>query len=190
MWVELGKTFFRFRDYTPIPLVIILLFIEKPTITSATFGTLMLVVGELLRIYSVAFIGAISRTRKDRTGGELITHGPFAIVRNPIYVGNFFISVGISVFGGVWWFALLTILLFPVQYVPIVKYEEHFLEKTFGDEFLTYKNKVPAWIPKKLISLSDIEWSSKASHYSVAIKSERRTFLAIGLMLLILIILA
>ena len=91
---SLGETFFKYRDYTPIPLILIVLFVAKPSVFTATLGTIVLTFGELFRIYSVAFIGSISRTRKESLGNQLITSGPFKWVRNPLYLGNFFIVFG------------------------------------------------------------------------------------------------
>ena len=96
--VRIGEWFFKYRDYTPIPLIIALLFVNDPTVFSATIGLLAVVFGELFRIYTVAFIGTVSRTRSDSTGQKLVTNGPFGIVRNPLYVGNFFIVLGFALF--------------------------------------------------------------------------------------------
>ena len=187
--MHIGKTFFKYRDYTPIPLILILLFVAKPTVVSATIGILLIILGEGLRLYSVGFIGAISRTRKDRTGGELITSGPFAYIRNPIYCGNFFISLGIASYGGVLWFVLLTFLGFIIQYGPIVKYEEHFLFETFTERYEAYCKNVPAWVPKKQVAFDalELEWPPDIK---IAIKSEKRTLAAIGGILLILMIIS
>jgi len=183
--VEFGKKFFQWRDYTPIPLIIIMLWLAKATAFSAMLGTVIIVCGELFRIYSVAFIGKISRTRSDNTGNNLITSGPFAFVRNPLYVGNFLISTGMAVFSGSFAVTLLTIGLFTLQYYFIVQYEEHTLSQKFGQEFDDYRAKVNAWFPKKFPSPSEIEWPSS---YSEAIDSEKKTFLAIGLTILAILI--
>jgi protein-S-isoprenylcysteine O-methyltransferase Ste14 len=184
---DLGKKFFEWRDYTPIPLIIVLLFAAKPTVLSATLGTLIIVLGELIRVYSVAFIGSISRTRSDNLGGNLVTAGPFAIVRNPLYVGNLFITSGVVIHGGALWLILLTWALFGVQYFYIVKYEEGNLLKKFGAEYQKYMAEVPAFIPKKLPKLADIAWPES---FSPALKSERRTLTAIVCMLLVLVLLS
>ena len=77
--VGIGEVLFRYRDYTPVPLVLLILICAKPSAFLATLGVLAVAAGELIRVYSVAFIGAISRTRKDHTGPRLITEGPFGM---------------------------------------------------------------------------------------------------------------
>ncbi len=184
-YVDIGEKIFKLRDYTPIPLIILLLIFAKPTVVTATFGLLIVMLGELLRIYAVGFIGSISRTRKNRTGGNLISSGPFGYVRNPLYVGNFFISFGLAVFAGNLFIMLLTALLFGIQYFFIVKYEESLLTKTFGDEYRQYCEKVPAWFPRRGIKVDELEWPDTLSP---ALRSEKKTLMAIAGVLLFLLL--
>jgi protein-S-isoprenylcysteine O-methyltransferase Ste14 len=174
--IEIGKLLFEWRDYTPIPLIILLLIVAKPSALSATLGIAMIIFGELIRVYSVAFIGSVSRTRSDSTGQALVTSGPFSYVRNPLYVGNFFITMGIAVFGGKAWFAVLTGAMFALQYYYIVKYEESLLLHKFGEAYQTYRQNVPPWIPRKRFSIEALEWPAS---FGPALKSEKRTLTAI-----------
>lgn len=186
--VDLGERFFEWRDYTPIPLIVLVLFACEPTVRTAVLGTLLTVAGELIRIYSVAFIGSVSRTRNVETAGAaLITGGPFAFVRNPLYVGNFFITLGLAVFGGVTWIICLAAFLFSFQYYCIVKHEERLLVGRFGQAYEDYMTVVPAWIPTKWPTLETIEWPT---NFSPALRSERRTLLTIAFMLIALSLLS
>lgn len=182
---KIGESFFKYRDYTPVPLIILVLIFAKASLVTATLGTLLIVFGELIRIYSVSFIGSISRTRKNRTGGNLIKEGPFSFVRNPLYVGNFFMSFGVSVFAGDPVIMILTVLLFAIQYYFIVKYEESLLRETFGEEYAEYCKEVPPWIPKKLI-----DWDELIAPGSLkkAIKSETKTLMAAVAMVVLVIV--
>lgn len=185
-FVDIGAKLFELRDYTPIPLIVLVLFVAEPSVRSATIGTLITVCGELFRIYSVAFIGSVSRTRNTSSAGaNLITSGPFAFVRNPLYCGNFLICLGIAVFSGVTWVVLLTVALFAFQYYCIVKYEEKLLLEKFGTEYAEYMTKVPAWIPSRLPALAEIEWPDT---FSPALRSERRTLAAVAFMLIALML--
>jgi protein-S-isoprenylcysteine O-methyltransferase Ste14 len=187
-FVDIGAKLFELRDYTPIPLVVLLLFAAEPSARSATLGTLLAVAGELLRIYAVAFIGSVSRTRNTSSAGaNLITTGPFSWVRNPLYVGNFFITFGIAVFGGVPWLVLLTVLLFGFQYYCIVKFEEKLLIQKFGQPYEEYMQQVPAWVPSRMPTLESLEWPDT---FTPALKSERRTLAAIAVMLTALALLS
>lgn len=182
---EIGEKLFRLRDYTPIPFLLIALIFEQPRVAGVTLGCFFIMFGELIRIYSVSFIGGISRTRKGSLGGKLVTEGAFSIVRNPLYVGNFFIILGVCVFSSVLWVMVLGIVFFVVQYHFIVQYEEGLLAERFGDEFQSYKMSVPAWIPKKLPSLEEIQWPAS---FSPALLSEKRTFTAIAAVLFVMIL--
>lgn len=183
--IDLGKKLFEWRDYTPIPLILILIFTISSTARSATFGTLLVLIGEVIRIYAVAFIGSVSRTRSQSTGPALVSTGPFGIVRNPLYVGNFFIVTGFAVYGGTGWVVLLAILAFAFQYYFIVKYEESLLLERFGNEYQAYMERVPAWIPTKLPKPDMLEIPGT---FAPALKSEKRTLTAIAVLLIVLML--
>lgn len=178
---QYGQWFFKYRDYTPIPLIILLLVFAKPSALSATVGLSLVTLGELVRIYSVAFIGKISRTRKESLGGQLVTSGPFAYVRNPLYVGNFFISFGLALYSGSVGVSVLTAIMFAVQYYFVVSYEEHLLSEKFGNAFDEYRSSVPPWIPTRLPKPTEIEWPDS---FGAAIQSEKRTLTAIAVVIL------
>ncbi|MBM4252857.1 MAG: isoprenylcysteine carboxylmethyltransferase family protein [Deltaproteobacteria bacterium] len=185
---DIGERLFEWRDYTPIPLIALVLFACEPSVKSAVLGTLIVVLGELVRIYSVAFIGSVSRTRNVETAGSaLITSGPFSYVRNPLYVGNFLITVGLAVFSGVGWIVFVAAALFGFQYYCIVKHEERLLVGRFGTAYEEYMTQVPPWVPTKWPTLENLEWPTT---FSPALKSERRTLLAIAFMLISLSLLS
>ncbi len=175
---SLGQKLFRLRDYTPIPLLLLLFLVGTPTVLTAILGTLLIVGGELFRIYSVSFIGGVSRTRSLSVGEQLVTSGPFAWVRNPLYIGNFFITLGFAVYSAKLWFIVLAVAFFAFQYYFICQYEERLLDQKFGTVYFEYKAKVPSWIPKSIPALDDIEWPAS---FSAAIRSEKRTLSSIFL---------
>ena len=182
--VELGEKFFKLRDYTPAPLLVLMVFINQPTVLTATVGTLLVLLGQLLRIYSVAFIGSISRTRKESLGARLVTTGPFGVVRNPLYVANACMVVGISVYTSQFWFVIVSLLGFAFQYYHIVLFEEGLLLREFGEEFEDYRSRVPRWIPNQVPNLEDLELPSSILP---AVMSERRTMTALLVVLVLLI---
>ena len=96
--VRLGGWLFRQRTWLPLPLAAALIFIPAEPGTAAPFwiaGLTLILAGESLRLWSVHHIGAISRTRSDRLG-PLISTGPFAVVRNPLYLGNIALWTGFA----------------------------------------------------------------------------------------------
>lgn len=183
--VEMGERLFKWRDYTPIPLLLLMFVTAEPNKISTTIGTAVIILGEVIRIYSVSFIGSISRTRKESLGHNLISSGPFRYVRNPLYVGNFLITMGFATYAAQPWFIVFAALAFGFQYYCIVKYEETLLVARFGEEYELYCRQVPAWIPRTLPSLDNIEWPT---NLSAAMRSEYRTFLAILAVFVVLFI--
>lgn len=84
---------------------------------------------------------------KDHASEELITEGIFKYVRNPMYLGVFFIYIAFIFFS----ISLLSVIVFVgiiFTYNWMVKYEEQILEELFGDKFRKYKETTPRWIPQ------------------------------------------
>lgn len=145
--------FFKYRGVFFIPLAILLLLFGRPTLLSLLIGLPIALLGEAIRIWGVGYAGAT--TRKDSvTAPFLVTAGPFAYVRNPLYIGNTVTGLGFVIFatGGcslifkVIMF-LLWAIVYPFVYGQIIPYEEEFLKETFGTPYLAYCKKVNRIIP-------------------------------------------
>jgi protein-S-isoprenylcysteine O-methyltransferase Ste14 len=80
-------------------------------------------------------------------GHELITEGPYAIVRNPIYLGMFGLMVATGMVFSPWWVLALAILVFLVGNRIRIHAEEKLLREAFGDQFDEYSRRVPAFFP-------------------------------------------
>ena len=183
--IEIGEKLFQLRDFTPVPLILLMFLAAKPTVASATLGLLIIAFGELIRMYAVSFIGGVSRTRTTSTNHHLITDGAFSIVRNPLYVGNFLITSGVAVYSGLIWIVVLAAAAFAFQYYYIVKYEESLLLKKFGSDYEDYLKKIPAWIPAKVPTLDELPWPTT---FAPAIRSEKRTLTAIAVVIVLLLL--
>ena len=109
-------------------------------------GVSLTAIGEALRLWGVHHIGVISRTRSDRLG-PLVDSGPFAYVRNPLYLGNILLWVGFAVTARLLWLAPIVFGLLAVEYHWIVKWEEALLIERRGEEYGGYTRRVPRWIP-------------------------------------------
>ena len=94
-------------------------------------GVAITIVGELVRMWGVHHIGAISRTRSERLG-PLVASGPFALVRNPLYVGNILLWVGFAIAARLLWLAPIVFVLLALEYHAIVRWEETLLESRLG----------------------------------------------------------
>ena len=130
-------------------------------------------------MYSVRWTRSITRARSRKTGGRLITAGPYRFSRNPIYIGNGLIGLGLTWLSGITWALPVFVILFLIQYIPIVRFEEAVLEEKFGDEFRQYKKQAPRWIG--IIRLEGNNGDSEGEVYQLKkiLKSEIYTFASI-----------
>ena len=104
-----------------------------------SLGMLISAAGLLLRGWSAGTI---------RKGETLATSGPYAFVRNPLYVGSFLIGAGLAVAGGAWLWLVLFLGFFVVVYGPTVTAEAERLTEQFGQRYVDYSAAVPAFIPR------------------------------------------
>ena len=180
----LGEFLFRQRSWTPIPWIFLLAFctFKQTTRDLLTWvpGLTLLVLGEGLRLWGVAVIGKDSRTRGSGVD-RLVTSGPYAYVRNPLYLGNLSLTLGATFISELLWMVPIVILLYALQYVPIVLWEERVLRERFGSPYAAYCRQTPRWIPR---------WRPQppgaptvAYQWRAALWSERSTFGALAVLL-------
>src|SRR4029078_4065281 len=122
---------FRRRTIIPLPLALAVLLTPAGTngsITVVGADLSMVALGEGVRLWGVRHIGVISRTRSDRLG-PLVASGPFALVRNPLYLGNVALWVGFAVSARLPWLAPVFVAILAFEYHAIVRWEERLLEE-------------------------------------------------------------
>ncbi len=186
--MDLRQKIFKYRSYTPIPFLLAMIVWAHPSAAGMVAGFCVVIAGELIRLWGVAFAGSETRTTGPVGGTYLITRGPFAYVRNPLYVGNILMYSGVGIMAGVLWLVVLAIIYFTWQYSMIVSLEEEYLFRTFGERFTDYYKSVPRFFPvfrkypETGASQPECDWKS-------GLRSERRTLQAIGLLAVILIVL-
>jgi len=160
----------------------------KPNLYSMIIGFIIAIFGEIIRFWGVCYIGSESRTTGKVGGTKLLVSGPFAYVRNPLYVGNILIYMGIGVMSNALFPYLLIIafIFFIFQYYFIIVEEEEYLKNEFKDDYIEYYNSVRRFIPK----LRPYKKSSDKINFqfSRGISSERRTLQGFSISILILII--
>ncbi|GAB4297487.1 MAG: hypothetical protein Kow0098_21730 [Ignavibacteriaceae bacterium] len=180
---------FKYRSYTPVPFLIVMIFYEQAYIWTLIAGFIITAAGELLRLWGVSWAGSETRTTGNVGGTYLIVSGPFAYVRNPLYAGNILIYLGIGImsFALFPYLQLAALMFFGFQYHLIVKEEEKFLLQKFESDYEKYKNEVPRFLPgfKKFKNpgIPQPAFSLKSG-----LKSEKRTLQAITIVVLIILI--
>lgn len=109
--------------------------------------------GLLIRIHAVGFSGKHTSGRNTAQGqvAEMLnTRGLYSVVRNPLYVGNYLMCLGIVMLTCNLWFVGVFTLIFWIYYERIVFAEEEFLRKKFGEPYLEWAAETPIFIPRKL----------------------------------------
>lgn len=183
------KKLFTLRSYTPIPFLLVMLIFSDANMVSVMLGLIFIFIGELLRLWSVAYAGRLTRVTTNVGAPELIMAGPFSYVRNPIYLGNLLLYCGFGIMANALfpWLLVVAVLWFVFQYYQIVLLEEEFLKKNFKSLYSEYKNNVPRFIPRISRYQNEIQ-SKQLPNWKEAMKSERRTFQALGIVVLTLLI--
>jgi protein-S-isoprenylcysteine O-methyltransferase Ste14 len=180
---RIGGWLFRNRGWLPLIFIgIPLIAPGEPSPNRWIIGGILIVAGEAFRLAGVAAAGTTTR-RRSRNVQSLVTHGPFAWSRNPLYNGNFLVWMGFVVLSGVLWFLPFAMLLFAAEYSLIVRYEEGVLETTFGRAYLEYKLCTPRWVPSR-----PQEPVHGEMNWREAFKSEISTFLQYLVLVLAFII--
>ena len=166
-----------------------MLVFAEPTVLSIISGFAIAVVGECIRFWGVSWAGSETRTTSGVGGSYLVISGPFGYVRNPLYIGNILMYLGIGIMS-LSLFPYLqfgALVFFAVQYNLIVREEEKFLRKEFTDDYENYCKNVPRFIPRvsqyKDTGIAQPDRSSKTGF-----KSETRTLQAFTIVSVIILI--
>ena len=106
--------------------------------------------GLAVRILTVGYVpaGTSGRNTSKQVASSLNVTGMYSVVRHPIYLGNFLMWFGVSLWPRCWWFTVITVLVFWVYYERIMFAEECFLWEHFGEDYRTWAARTPAFIPK------------------------------------------
>jgi len=154
-----GNWLFRWRGYLPLVFVAIVLasltrfgFIGGSEIDDELWEGFCLVVsacGLVIRALTVGYAAAETSGRNARAqrAASLNTTGAYSIVRHPLYVGNFLIWTGIALYPHQWLVVLVCTALYWLYYERIIVAEEAFLADKFGDVFLEWARRTPAFVP-------------------------------------------
>jgi protein-S-isoprenylcysteine O-methyltransferase Ste14 len=152
MLVKIGNFLFNYRNVL-LPVFFLLILVPSPTLMQNP--TLALVIGfgisisgQLIRFITIG-LKYIIRGGKDRKvyAKDLVTTGIFSHCRNPLYVGNILVSVGMGVASNsvLFFYTITPVIIF--VYIAIVAAEENFLRNKFGEAYDRYTQDVNRWLP-------------------------------------------
>jgi protein-S-isoprenylcysteine O-methyltransferase Ste14 len=151
-----GRWLFRHRGVLPVPLVLATIaasLIGGPTLSGDVAesidlaGLLLVGGGHFVRVWALGHAGPTTRSTRLQAP-FLVESGPYAHVRNPLYVANIVIGTGIALVSGQAWLWPLLPLLLLLQYRAIVAAEERYLEERFGNRYRGYCAAVPRFWPR------------------------------------------
>ena len=158
-FVRAGNRLFRWRSYLPLIGFVILLSGLKDYQYPGHSHRLDLLwdlccllvsfLGLGIRILTLGYVpgGTSGRNTKNQIAETLNTTGIYSIVRHPLYLGNVFITLGILLSVRSWWVTVLGLMIYWLYYERIMFAEEEFLRSKFGDIFLEWSEKTPAFLP-------------------------------------------
>lgn len=173
--IPIGNFFFKYRNQLFIVLYL-LLFIPSPPLFGVkrfgedyywipiALGLFVTVLGQIIRGITIG-LAYIVRGGKDKKvyADGLVTEGIFSHVRNPLYVGNILMLLGVGILANSAIYVGIIIPLFLFIYQCIVLAEEHFLRGKFGQSFDDYTSRVHRWVPNpaglgKTLSSMEFKW--------------------------------
>ena len=155
--VRAGNVIFRFRDAL-FPIVLLTVaFGTRPRIAGGSMATdhlvdaLGIVValsGEALRVLVIGLV-YITRGGQNRQvwANSLVDTGMFAHSRNPLYLANLLLFLGLAIIHNGWAMYVIVLPFFLIAYVCIVAAEEEYLRGKFGEAYVDYCRRVPRWLP-------------------------------------------
>jgi len=121
-------------------LVAVCAYFSRPGSSLVTIGLTMAAFGQVFRIYAAGFI------HKNK---QLASTGPYALVRHPLYLGNFLILIGFALAANNMYVWIGVVVFFLVWYPAAISYEDSKLESIFEDEWRAWSKNIRAIIPGK-----------------------------------------
>jgi len=124
-------TFFRQPDDLRLDIII------------SVVGLLLIILGQFLRISARGY-----KSENSLQGHALLKDGPYALSRNPMYLGILCIGLGIVSVLFQWWVAAVFLAIFCIRYIPLILSEEKKLSALFPQSYALYRNKTARLFPQ------------------------------------------
>jgi len=156
-----GAWLFRWRGILPVLLIpgsLLVAFGDdmSPAFNDPRWIAICVGVGVLGQIIRALTIGYVPKGTSGRNTSEgqvamvLNTKGMYSFVRHPLYLGNFFMWLGLVLYTGSFTLSICVSIAFWIYYTLISMTEERYLRGQFGDTYLKWSETIPAFFPKTL----------------------------------------
>lgn len=117
-----------------------------PVSLATPLGSLLILLGMVGLPAIIAFRRAGTRPEPWKPVTALVTTGPYRFSRNPMYVGLTVIYLGVTVLVNSFWPLLFLPVILPLMLFGVVRREEAYMERRFGDEYRAYRTRVRRWL--------------------------------------------
>ncbi len=179
---KIGRFLFRYRGAIGTGAFVLLFIIANPKPVLLLYSIIPIIIGLALRLWAKGYIGHQSSGSNPL---QLATAGPYYLVRNPLYAGNFFLTTGVLLASGLPLYGILAGLgFFVLEYFFIIRAEETLLAARFLKEYEQYKNRTGMIFPKKLAL--DHNWSK--GFVAQNLTGEIKTGLSVAVIYLLLFV--
>ena len=154
-----GNKLFKYRGQIPVILFVfavpVIYFTDISTLDIefkrgiGMFAVFCSAIGQFIRAYTIGTTpkGTSGRNTEKQVAETLNSTGIYSVVRHPLYLGNYFMWIGIVIYTFNFWFFLTVSLAYWIYYERIMFAEERFLERKFGSVYLDWSLKAPAFVP-------------------------------------------
>ena len=148
-----GHFCYRYRQYVSMALLIVSIIAARPITTNRTAeislnvaAFALVLIGGSIRSWAMGY-HTWRRVRESAPKRRLISAGPYALVRNPLYLGTLLISAGIALMSGSVIIMVTYLMVFWLGYYAIILWEESSLITQFGESYRGYFGSVPRLVP-------------------------------------------
>jgi len=185
----IAEKIFKLRSYTPLPFIVLMLIFQKASIESIIIGFVVIIIGEYFRLWGVSYAGSETRTTGNVGGTFLVVSGAYAFVRNPLYIGNMLMYIGVGIMSMALfpYLLIIAIIFFFFQYTVIINEEETFLHTKYGKSYENYCDAVPKLIPNRKRYLNP-GLDQPPLNIKAGLRSEKRTLQAVTIIVILIII--
>jgi protein-S-isoprenylcysteine O-methyltransferase Ste14 len=117
----------------------VLVWLARPSIVSFSIGVVLIALGEVVRLWAAGHL---------QKNEALTTTGPYAYVKNPLYVGSLLVMLGFGIMAQNYWLLGVGLVVFALYYAPYKKRREgDRLRERFGQRWVDYDAAVPDYLP-------------------------------------------
>jgi protein-S-isoprenylcysteine O-methyltransferase Ste14 len=184
--IALGHWLHQYRKWGLVPLIGagLLLNTHFIPVRSSNFmivaGAIGVFFGSLLRIVCYTYAG--SQNPVEDPAATLMTEGPYAITRNPVYLAEAGIALGIAMMSRMPWLVLATAVAFAIVTALVIEWEEVTLRLKFGTAFEEYCEAVPRWFSFRRLTHVDSYTKTRGRVRLVAAIRAESGMLLLGLL--------